>query len=168
MSATLDDARLIATLAHRGDQYGDRSYTYHLHAVEQTLREFDHTDDHLLKGAWLHDVIEDTAWTCDRLERRFEREVVEVVWRVTDEPGYDNRTQAKQATYPKIAASLDATTLKLADRLANVRSCRADGRNGLLSMYRREHDAFYEALYTPRRDPMWSALHAVLDWYPSE
>ena len=52
---------------------------------------------------------------------------------------------------------------KLADRLANLRRATAD-KSGLLSMYRKEKDAFRDALYVPGMfEPMWAEYDRLLD-----
>ncbi len=53
--------------------------------------------------------------------------------------------------------------LKLADRIANVRACRAGGNTQKLRMYRKEHLAFRAALFVEDwADPMWAELDRLL------
>lgn len=155
-------ARSISRRAHRGQTYGDRLYQYHIHRVEEELMRYEHATDLLLAGAALHDVVEDTDWTVDDIEEEVGSEVAELVWRVTDEPG-ESRSERKQKTYEKIAESLDAVTLKAADRLANVRSCLEDGKTGLYEMYCDEHEEFCNHLETSRRREMFRDLRSLIE-----
>jgi (p)ppGpp synthase/HD superfamily hydrolase len=71
--------------------------------------------------------------------------VADIVYRVTDDPGR-SRKERKEKTYPKLAKSVDAITVKLADRIANVEASKM-GNPGLLEMYRREHGRFVAELF---------------------
>ena len=91
---------------------------------------------------------------------------------LTDPPGYPNR-RARKAALHKTLSSLEypnggvaermALLVKVADRVANVRSCVRDGLDGLLKMYRKEHAAFRDAA---RReglaDDLWRGLDEAL------
>ena len=80
------------------------------------------TDIVTLQGALLHDTIEDTNTTPEELEKAFGKEVRSVVEEVTDDkrlPKEDRkRLQIEHAPH----VSLRAKQIKLADKIANVRS----------------------------------------------
>jgi (p)ppGpp synthase/HD superfamily hydrolase len=138
-------AESIATQAHANQKYGTGPYTDHLEAVVNVLKEFGHHSEELLGAAWLHDVLEDTdctPWMI--LSGGIPLYVLALVDAVTDRPG-KNRAERHALTYPRIARIPDAVTLKLADRLANVRAS-AECRPDLLKMYAREQPEFIAAM----------------------
>ncbi len=138
-------ARSYATLHHvirKGQLYGVLPYTHHLADVERELRSYGVLSPDILVAAWLHDIVEDTDVKVRDIEENFGPEVAALVAAVTSEEG-PNRKVRNALTYPKIRAlGTDAVCLKLADRLANVKS--GGGSN---QMYKKEHAAFRHALY---------------------
>jgi len=172
-------ARNLAELAHTdvGQRYGEGPYTVHLDAVRSVAFEFGIVDPAILVATLLHDVIEDTKTTREQIEGIFGTRVADLVDAVTDPPGHPNRKTRKAASYPRILAVPGATKLKLADRIANVRSCWAVATAGakrsksLLGMYKREYGGFRKALRPEREiDPvevaMWNELDRLLAWRP--
>ncbi len=159
MPSPLEDrARAFAVKRHGGQRYdGDKPYEFHLQAVHDVLVRFGVTDEDLLAAAWLHDVVEDTNTSRAQVAERFGDRVGELVYAVTNEPG-KNRHARHVATYPKIAGMPGATTLKLADRIANV-----EQGGKLVGMYRGEQPAFRKALRAPAEAPaMWAHLDELL------
>ncbi|MCA9689830.1 MAG: HD domain-containing protein [Nannocystaceae bacterium] len=154
-------ARAFAIAAHGDQRYGARPYATHLDAVAALVDG----DEALQVIAYLHDVVEDTAVTLAEVEARFGADVARCVALLTDPP-LPTRRARKRAAYAALAqvdaAAPEARALvvKVADRLANVRSCVADENPGLLAMYRREHAAFRAAA---RREGVAAALWAELD-----
>lgn len=112
-------AYVLAKLAHGYQQYGDAPYTVHLHEVRDILVEHGHT--HLAAAGWLHDILEDTKVTESELYMCFPDYIVKAVVAVTG-TGHGRRAKLESVT-PKLEACKDGRILKLADRLANVRSC---------------------------------------------
>jgi (p)ppGpp synthase/HD superfamily hydrolase len=163
-------AKFYASIKHAGQCYaGGLPYTHHLAAVEAVLRRFGigslptrgdndcATQEDLLTAAWLHDVCEDCGVKRKEISELFGEYVAELVWAVTNEPG-ENRKVRGALTYPKIRSVRGATTLKLADRIANVEQ----GGN-LVGMYRKEYEDFRRALYTVgENEPMWAHLDGLL------
>ena len=150
-------ARYYATTKHAGQLYGNGlPYTYHLNAVEQVLRRFGFTSEDILQAAHLHDVLEDTKTKKRELAEFFEESIVDLVWRVTNEPG-PNRAERNKRTYPKIRESQNAIILKLADRIANV-----EFGGDMVKKYKEEYPMFREALYTNKAEEMWAHLDSLL------
>lgn len=163
MSSLLSTARSTATHWHADQKYGTEPYTVHLAAVESVLREFGHADnEELLAAAWLHDILEDTPATiADLVVREIPPYVIALVDAVTDQPG-KNRAERHALTYPRIARIPDAVTLKLSDRLVNIRAS-VERRPDLLKMYRAEHAEFRDALKVYNRDAnIWLALESII------
>jgi len=159
----------IAMNAHKGQSYGPGTpYHVHLSDVADVLREFGFGDnDDLMSAAWLHDVIEDTNETEKSLfVCGINIYTIALVDAVTDRPGR-NRAERHAATLPRIARMPEAVTLKLADRIANVRACIANG-DKRLEMYRKEFDRFQEALWRGYTEDnatlrMWTTLVSLME-----
>ena len=82
--ATLEDAISIAALAHRG-QKEKAGAPYLLHPLRMMLRM---KSEAAMMAAVLHDVVEDTDWTLERLrEQGFPEEVLEAVECLTHNEG---------------------------------------------------------------------------------
>ena len=128
MSDLEDRARLFATAAHAAvgqkRKYTLDDYIVHPAAVVEIVRSIPHSEA-MLAGAWLHDVVEDTAVTLSVIEVIFGYQVMKLVCDLTDvsQPSHGNRAARKaidrQHTY---FASPAAKTIKLADLIDNTRS----------------------------------------------
>lgn len=139
-------------------------YVFHLDMVADVLRDFGEPPSSILHvAAYLHDVLEDVPrMTREALQNQFGEEIATLVWHVTNEPGA-NRAERHAKTYPKIASSLNAIRLKLADRIANVQYS-LDNESPHLGMYIDEYPAFRAALH-PRGGPtaMWMHLASLIN-----
>ncbi len=154
MDRMVERAKSIAVAAHTGQFYGvGQPYTYHLQRVVNTLSlDLDENRPELLAAAWLHDVLEDTAWSVGELyEEGVDPYVIALVDAVTNQPG-KNRAERHKLTYPRIARMPDAVLLKLADRIANFRNC-SFMKKGLAEMYLKEQREFHNALYIVEKNP---------------
>lgn len=140
-------AKEFAVKAHGQQMYGDKPYVVHLEHVHEVMKQYRHsnTDLLILMAAWLHDVLEDTATSKTELVRNFGQKIADIVYRVTDEPGAD-RTERKRKTYRKIRGHMDATSVKLCDRIANVEA--SSDVPEKLKMYKNEYREFRDAVYT--------------------
>ena len=135
----LDQARAFALAAHGDQMYGARPYSFHLDAVVRLLSPYGIEAQVI---GYLHDVVEDTEVSEGEIRQHFGRLIAECVGLLTDAPGA-NRAERKARTYARLAtvdgpAEL-ALVVKVADRLANVRTCLIDDRRGLREVYSREH-----------------------------
>ncbi len=156
-------ARLYAMIAHSKQTYDDGTYfDNHLVKVNEVLRFFCITDDNILAAGWLHDTLEDTDVTIDRLAQHFYASVIDMVDACTDGEGR-KRSERKVRSYKLIATTPNAVVVKLADRIANVT---AGIGKPHMDMYRKEHPGFKEALYLSPSDmsvePMWARLEELL------
>lgn len=157
----LQAAEAIAEQAHGDQKYGELPYIKHLGDVVAVLMRFGVKDQDMLCAGWLHDSLEDTKLSPLVIEATFGRRTLDLVQRVTNEPGV-NRKERHAKTYPKIIASDDALTLKLADRIANIEfgvATKAD----ILKMYKKEYKGFRKALHKDgKHDAMWRHLDFLL------
>lgn len=157
-------ARTFALNAHGDQKYGERPYSFHLDAVANLLQPFGKT---AVTIGFLHDVVEDTEVTVEQIQREFGDLVSKGVALLSDEAGA-NRKERKTKTYEKLAkvsGELEvALTVKVADRLANVRACVVDGKSDLLKVYKSEHKAFRLAAFrTASCDALWLELNSMLE-----
>lgn len=162
MSLALQAAQALAVTAHEGQMYGDQPYTKHLSDVVEVLQRFKVEDTDILVAGWLHDSVEDTETTLEQIELMFGRRVRDLVHRVTNEEG-KNRKERHEKTYPKIQASDDAITLKLADRIANTEASINQDDEKKMKMYAKEYDGFRTKLYKKgTHDSMWRHLDFLM------
>ena len=127
----LDQARSFALAAHGSQMYGTRPYAYHLEAVVGLLSPYG-SEAQII--GYLHDVVEDTEVTESDIRDRFGDLIAECVGLLTDTPG-TSRAVRKAMTCARLAtvsgpAEL-ALVVKVADRLANVRTCVVDDQRRL-------------------------------------
>ncbi|MGH1340462.1 MAG: HD domain-containing protein [Nannocystales bacterium] len=158
------DARTFAAAAHGGQTYGAQPYVVHLDAVAALVPD----EPEIRAVAYLHDVLEDTDVQHSTLVQRFGHSVAQAVALVTDPPGATRNVRKAELHVRLSGLGIDEPTsalalhVKVADRLANVRSCTASG-DARLAMYRREHEAFRPAAYRAGLcDALWHELDALL------
>lgn len=124
--AILERAYTVAELAHRGQlRRSGEPYITHPVAVAQILADLG-IGTKTLAAALLHDTVEDTDYTLDKLRDDFGDEVAMLVDGVTklDKLKYGDSTQAETVRKMVVAMSKDIRVLviKLADRLHNART----------------------------------------------
>ncbi len=124
--SVLERAYVVAEQAHRGQnrKSGD-AYITHPVAVATILAELGMTPP-TLAAALLHDTVEDTPYTLDKLRKDFGDEVAMLVDGVTklDKVQYGDAAQAETVRKMVVAMARDIRVLviKLADRLHNART----------------------------------------------
>jgi len=182
----IQEAKDFAFKMHGGQTYGDgQPYTVHLEAVALLVQDYgcDHMD-WALSAAYLHDVIEDCKVDPLILRVKFGNAITEMVLFCTDELGATRR-ERKAKTYARMRQDIntarkmrqidahgwlrDAIRVKLADRLANIRACFQGARADLWQMYKKEQDAFADALGGADSDfirPMWDEYERLLSKPP--
>jgi (p)ppGpp synthase/HD superfamily hydrolase len=111
-AATLEDAITIASEAHRG-QRDKAGAPYLLHPLRLMLRM---ESEAAMMAAVLHDVVEDSDWTLERLrERGFPEEVVAAVECLTHRDG-----ESYEEFVERLKANQLARRVKLADLEDNM------------------------------------------------
>lgn len=142
----------FATEAH-GDQkrkYTFEPYIEHPKRVAETVRSVPHTSE-MIYAAYLHDVVEDTPVSLEEIEKRFGKEVAQLVSELTDEyvkENYQhlNRKQRKKKEVERQAKISDqAKTIKLADVIDNTKDIVKNDRD-FARKYIPEMDALTEVL----------------------
>lgn len=116
----------FSRIAHAGQvrNYTGEPYETHPREVARRVHEAG-GDEVMIAAALLHDVVEDTCCTIQRLARVFPRPVAEMVGDLTDLPSEapGNRRERKAADRARLAAAGPAVhTIKLADIGHNTES----------------------------------------------
>jgi (p)ppGpp synthase/HD superfamily hydrolase len=159
----IHEAEQVATLAHKGQTYDIFPYVHHVRDVVNILIRFGYVGKYLC-GAWLHDTIEDTTITYNKVKRVFGEEFAELVLAVTDPCDVRSRKEKKAIVYPRIKANPDALIVKLADRIANVEHGIRMGNKDKTKMYRDEYPEFRSTLKVEgHADTMWDHLDALFE-----
>lgn len=128
-AATLEDAISIAAEAHRG-QRDKAGAVYLLHPLRLMLRM---DSEAAMMAAVLHDVVEDSDWTLERLRRRgFAEEVVEAVACLTHRDG-----ESYEEFVERVKPNPLARRVKIADLEDNMNVLRV-GRLGPKDLERLE------------------------------
>lgn len=118
------DAALFAAEKHaKQKRKGGEPYINHLIEVAQLVSmAIPEPDTNLVIAALLHDSIEDVGVTEAELNERFGQDVADLVVEMTDDKSLpkDERKRLQIEHAPKL--SVRAQTIKLADKIANLRS----------------------------------------------
>lgn len=172
---TIEQIRELAVHAHGAQKYGEDPYSVHLDAVVSVLGEFGFDSFEDKAVGLLHDTIEDTSLTSEKLiEVGIPVVVVHGVLFCTDERGI-NRKARKRLTYARVKSVIAAcgvhdsasTTIgvrtKLADRIVNIKKCK-ENNPGLLEMYKSEHQDFCSTYYMPGTNyAIWEYCSKMFD-----
>ena len=128
-TATVEDAVSIAAQAHKG-QKDKAGAPYLLHPLRMMLRM---TSEAAMMAAVLHDVVEDTDWTLERLRGEgFSEEVLEAVDCLTHRDG-----ESYEEFVERVRANAIARQVKVADLEDNM-NIRRIGRLGAKDLERLE------------------------------
>ncbi|RYY86158.1 MAG: bifunctional (p)ppGpp synthetase/guanosine-3',5'-bis(diphosphate) 3'-pyrophosphohydrolase [Chitinophagaceae bacterium] len=157
----------FAAEAHRSvnHTYDGQPYEVHLRAVSEAAERHsgllpDELREAALAAAWLHDTIEDCRLTYNDIRKEFGEQVAELVYALTNEKGRTRKERANDKYYEGIRNTPGAVYVKLCDRIANVGHSRRSGQ-GMLNVYRGEHDAFIQHLGVDRSNPLVQELDAL-------
>lgn len=162
MSNIVERAKQFALEHHKGQVHGPRPFWHHLRDVVNVLKEFGVKDADLLAAAWLHDVVEDTSVTITKVKTEFGDRVGVLVDALTDGPG-KTRAEKKAKPYRMLPTIPGATTVKVADRIANVRFSHKQHAQRYLTCYKTEHPGFLKALRVQDElKEMWHHLDSLL------
>ena len=141
----LERAILIAEKAHERQVYDEiYPYMYHVLKVVEIAKELGYGEDILIACA-LHDTLEDTNLTYNKIKNAFGDDVANIVYAVTDELGM-NRKERKEKTYQKIKANWKAIVVKICDRIANMEHSYLYNKDTMFKMYVKELPTFRKEL----------------------
>jgi len=160
----IEEAKTLAYKAHGEQKYGEQPYTAHLEAVAELAKPF---GDFAIVLAYLHDVVEDTNVSLSDIGAEFGIFIADCVSLLTDEPGVNRKerkakTYAKMANIPQDSGFEFVLIVKACDRLANIQSC-SKNNPSLLQMYKKEAQAFRNAVFRPRLcDELWGEIDKLI------
>lgn len=152
----VDEAIKFAVDAHSNTERRGKGFPYVIHVLEAMEIVASITNDkELLAAAALHDTVEDTDVTVEEIRSRFGDRVASIVAAESDqfETGVseeDSWKGRKQAAIDRLAAaSLDAKTVALGDKLSNMRAIARD--------YRQQGDKLWDLFHAPggKKDHEW-------------
>lgn len=155
-TAFVDKAIKFAVDAHANTERRGKGFPYVIHVLEAMEIVASITNDpELLAAAALHDTVEDTDITVDVIRGQFGDRVAAIVKSESDEidpcvSEVDSWRSRKQAAINRLsAASLDAKTVALGDKLSNMRAIARD--------YRHQGDGLWSLFHAPggRSDHEW-------------
>lgn len=147
-----EEALEFARKAH-GDQqrkYTEELYIEHPKRVAETVKTVPHNTE-MICAAYLHDVVEDTPVSIEKIKGKFGGKVAKLVEELTDEymkenyPHLNRRRRKEKEVERQSQISAEAKTVKLADVIDNTLDIvRNDP--GFAKKYLREMEALTEAL----------------------
>lgn len=133
MGKLLDKAIVFATKAHEGQCRKGTDIPYILHPLEAaSIVGTMTTDDEVIAGAVLHDVVEDTDTTIEQIRDLFGERVAEFVTCESENkrenlPAKDTWKIRKQETLDHLkTAPVEVKMITLGDKLSNIRAIKRD------------------------------------------
>ncbi len=121
MSAARFAAEKHAQQKRKGEN-GEPYFNHLLEVAELITASSPHLDVELVMAAFLHDTVEDTGITLHELEQRFGKDVADLVAEVTDDKSLPKEIRKQLQVEHTPEKSSRAQTLKLADKISNLRA----------------------------------------------
>src|SRR5438270_1011098 len=106
----------------RKGENGEPYFNHLLEVAELIAASSPHLDVELVMAAFLHDTVEDTGVTMQELEQRFSKDVADLVAEVTDDKSLPKEIRKQLQVEHTPEKSSRAQTLKLADKISNLRA----------------------------------------------
>ena len=147
----LDRAIIFAVHAHAGTERRGKGFPYIVHPMEAVAIVATMTSDQeLLAAAALHDTVEDTDVTVERIRAEFGERVAALVEAESDRlnddaPEKESWHARKQGAIERLShASTETKIVALGDKLSNMRAIARD--------YAEQGDAFWQLFHVTDRD----------------
>jgi (p)ppGpp synthase/HD superfamily hydrolase len=121
MSAARFAAEKHAQQKRKGEN-GEPYFNHLLEVADLVAASSPHLDVELVMAAFLHDTVEDTGVTLQEVEQRFGKDVADLVAEVTDDKSLPKETRKQLQVEHTPEKSSRAQTLKLADKISNLRA----------------------------------------------
>lgn len=153
-------------------RYGSAPYSVHLEDVVGVINRYkyliyDDCHEDVISAAYLHDSVEDTDTTPAVLKRLFNERVAEIVYRVSNERGWEDK-EILFKTLPKIWQHDLATFVKLCDRIANGTNSKNGDSDKSKRMYKKYLTQYPIFRYALRKEglykEMWVELDIIFDY----
>lgn len=145
----------FATKAHEGTFRKGTQIPYIFHPMEVAQIVAMITDDpEIIAAAYLHDVLEDTDVTAEKIEAEFGARVLYLVQQKTEDKSLPWNERKAATIRHLFSASRDVKILTLADKLSNMRASARD--------YMAMGDEFWQRFNEKRREShMWYARGVI-------
>ena len=158
------EAEMVAEHLHSNQTYDDIfPYMKHIHDVVSVMKRYGFSGNYIIV-AYLHDGIEDSRLTYNKIKKIFNVDCAEMVLSVTNPSDARNRKEKFAITYKKLQVYTNGIPNKLGDRIANVEhGIRFE--SDQLEMYRKEYPEFRAKLRPISPDSteqMWNDLDRLL------
>lgn len=157
----------MAARQHAAGIYDGGPFYWHFEDVEKVLEDHGEADEESLIEANLHDIIEGGDTTKNDIRNKFGEKIAEVIYLVSDYKGRNREDRKCQAFYDEIKASvhrLQATKIKVADRIANVRRSIKNG-HSMGEKYKQEYIHFRTQLcIVGHITSMWTELDKLMEY----
>lgn len=159
-------ARNYAVNRHKAvnQYYGDKPYDFHLKKVaDNVLRFKDNLEDfeqvlNAMCAAWCHDIIEDARETYNDVNKVLDKEVAELVYRLTNEKGRTRAERANKKYYDGLNEKPVAKFVKLCDIIANT-TFSSQAKGNMYMKYKSELPKYKEHMYEPGQfQELWEHL----------
>jgi GTP diphosphokinase / guanosine-3',5'-bis(diphosphate) 3'-diphosphatase len=121
LAATRFAAEKHAQQKRKGEN-GEPYFNHLVEVAELIAASNPNVDVELVMAAFLHDTVEDTGVTLQELEQRFGKDVADLVAEVTDDKSLPKETRKQLQVEHTPEKSPRAQTLKLADKISNLRA----------------------------------------------
>ena len=145
----VEKAIYFATKAHHGQnrKMEDVAMIFHPFTVGMILHKAGCSDDIVIAGL-LHDVIEDTKYTKEDIEKRFGKKIADIVDGVSESDKSQPWKVRKQETIDYIkSASIEEKLVECADKINNLESIYID--------LQREGEEVWKKFKRGREDQKW-------------
>jgi (p)ppGpp synthase/HD superfamily hydrolase len=134
---------------HMYDKY--LPYEFHLRMVVEVAKKFqsvityEKDFEHVLLGAWGHDLIEDTRVSYSDVKQELGEMAADIIYACSNEKGKNRKDRANYRYYDGIRTTPYAVFVKLCDRIANVQYSKMSG-SRMFEMYGKENPEFMQQL----------------------
>ena len=152
-------------------RYGKAPYSKHLLDVKDVGERYKHLLSKedipiVMCSILLHDTVEDTDTTPNKLKKEFSNRIASIVLAVSNERGWDKK-EILFKTLPKIWKDDLAIFVKLCDRIANTMNSKNgydEKSKGLFQRYSDEYPVFRYALKNKLYSAMWEELDNLYEY----
>jgi hypothetical protein len=166
-------AYAIERHAYKRSLYDEMPYEVHLKQVVDIAKKWmkkyiSEADQPLVEAAcWAHDLEEECAEKYYTIVHKFNKELADLLWDITDEVG-KGRRDIHYKTYPKIAKNKLAIFIKMCDRFANTTYSKIKG-SSMFDKYVEEYKHLKMTLQKPQMYPeFWKEMDELHQWDESE
>lgn len=145
----LDYAIYFATKAHNGQKRKsdpEVDMIFHPFTVGMLLMKYGASENAVIAGI-LHDVIEDTKYTREDVEKEFGREILSIVEEVTEKKELPWKERKIEAIERIKTSSMEGKLVECADKISNLET--------MHSIYLEIGDKLWDSFKKPKEEQKW-------------